>query len=254
MPTPKPKLRTLVVDDSPQARRLLRLMIAEHLPQVEIVAESADANEALTAIEAYKPEVMLLDIEMPEKSGLQLAQELAQHPYQPTIIFTTAYSEYAIQAFRLSALDYLLKPIQEPDLIQAFEKVQQQQTLLQDSKRLQTLANNLNAETPQSLCLPVLGGYEYVALSDIEYLEADGAYVHVVLASGKTHIISKNLKYFENLLKHSPQFVRVHRSYIVNTPYVQRLKKGDRPLIWMQSGKEISLAKERKQDFLNAMG
>ncbi len=118
------KLKIIIVDDSPQARRLLKLMILEHLPDVEVLAEAPDAALAFELIKNLQPDLVLLDIEMPQKTGLQLAEELVEQKITCEIIFTTAYSAYAIQAFRLSAIDYLLKPIQEKDLITAIEKVQ----------------------------------------------------------------------------------------------------------------------------------
>jgi two-component system, LytTR family, response regulator len=248
------KLTAIIVDDSPQARRLLKLMISEYLPNIDLVAEAENPNQAFELIKNTSPDLVLLDIEMPEKSGLELAEELLEQKINCEIIFTTAYNTYAIQAFRLSAIDYLLKPIQEKELIAAIEKVQHNKILKNDQKRLQTLANNLRGDAGQTLCLPILNGYEYLAIQEIEYLEANGAYSTIFLISGKKILISKNLKHFETLLESFEQFLRVHRSFLVNKNHIKSIKNldnGDK--ILMQSSQEIDLARDRKKDFFKAM-
>ena len=246
-------LTAILIDDSPQARRLLRLMLAEHLPNVQILAEATNGTEGFELAQQHQPDFLLLDIEMPEKTGLQLAEELLHYELNCEIIFTTAYSEYAIQAFRLSAIDYLLKPIQEQDLIEAIRKVQDEKNIVQDRKRLQMLTQNLQKDKPQMLCLPVLNGYEYVEIAQIEYIEAEGSYVNIQLSSGKKILISKNLKYFETLLENFQFFLRVHRSFLVNKSYIKSVKVGEKSTILMQSLREIDLAKDRKKIFLEAM-
>lgn len=249
----EPTLTAILVDDSPQARRLLRLMLAELMPHVQILAEASNGTEGFNLAQQHHPDFLLLDIEMPEKTGLQLAEELLQYELPCQIIFTTAYSEYAIQAFRLSAIDYLLKPIQEQDLIMAIQKVQDQKNIAQDRKRLQILTQNLQKDKPQTLCLPVLNGYEYIEIAQIEYIEAEGSYVNIQLTTDKKILISKNLKYFETLLEHFQFFLRVHRSFLVNKNCIKSVKVGEKSTILMQSLREIDLAKDRKKAFLEAM-
>ncbi len=249
-----PKLKVMLIDDAPQARRLLKMMIESLQLPAEILAEAEDIEEAFEKIKQYKPEVLLLDIEMPEGSGIDLVERLLEEDISCEVIFITAYQEYAVQAFRLSAIDYLLKPVQEAELAKAFEKVQEQKMLAADQKRLQTLAHNLRKESSERLCLPVINGYEYVSLQDIEYLEAQGAYVNIVLKDGKTYLVSKNLKHFEVLLECFTDFLRVHRSFIVNKNHIRSITKGEKTSILMQSNQSIDLARDRKQAFWKAMG
>ncbi len=249
----EPALTAIIIDDSPQARRLLRLMLAEHLPHVQVLAEATNGTEGFELAQQHQPDFLLLDIEMPEKTGLQLAEELIAYDLACEIIFTTAYSEYAIQAFRLSAVDYLLKPIQEQDLIAAIRKVQDQKSIAQDRKRLQMLTQNLQKDKPQTLCLPVLNGYEYIEIQQIEYIEAEGSYVNIQLTGDKKILISKNRKYFETLLEGFQFFLRVHRSFLVNKNCIKSVKVGEKSTILMQSLREIDLAKDRKKVFLEAM-
>jgi two-component system, LytTR family, response regulator len=249
----EPTLTALIIDDSPQARRLLKLMLAEFMPEVQVLAEATNGTEGFQLAQTHQPDFLLLDIEMPEKTGLQLAEELIAHDLACEVIFTTAYSEYAIQAFRFSAVDYLLKPIQEQDLIEAIAKVREKKNITQDRKRLQILTKNLQKDKPQTLCLPVLNGYEYVEVAQIEYIEAEGSYAHIQLTTDKKILISKNLKYFETLLESFQFFLRVHRSFLVNQNYIKSVKVGEKSTIVMQSLREIDLAKDRKKAFLEAM-
>lgn len=249
----EPQLTTIIIDDSPQARRLLRLMLAELMPDIEIVAEASNGREGFELAKQHQPDFLLLDIEMPEKTGLQLAEELLEIALNTEIIFTTAYSMYAIQTFRLSAIDYLLKPIQENHLIEAIIKVKEKKKIAQDRKQLQTLIQNFQKDKPQMMCLPILNGYEYVEVSQIEYIEAEGSYANIQLTNEKKILISKNLKYFETSLQHFDFFLRVHRSFLVNKNHIKSVKIGEKSTILMQSLREIDLAKDRKKEFLEAM-
>lgn len=246
-------MKAILIDDSPQARRLLKMMLAEFAPEIEILAEAPDATQAIELINKHKPDILFLDIEMPEKSGLQFAEELLSNEFQPEIIFITAYSEFAVQAFRLSAIDYLLKPLQEKDLQEAIEKVKYKLKLEKNQDRLKTLAQNLRKDKPEKLCLPVQNGYDYIDLDNIEYLEADGSYVHISLLDTRKITVSKNLRHYENLLEGLGYFIRVHRSFIVNKNHIKTILKGDKSQILMQSQKIIDIARDRKQNFWQMM-
>lgn len=253
MPDPTPTVRVLIVDDAAQARRLLRLMLAEHLPQAEVVAEAASVDEATAHIRNLRPDVVLLDIEMPHRSGLDLVETISREEVPYEIIFTTAYNNYAIRAFRLSAIDYLLKPIQEEELVQAMTKVIRQKAEQQQAQRLQLLVQNLRSDKDPVVSIPVLNGYEYIRLSDVCYLKADGSYTHIHLVNGKNSIVSRNLKYFETLFESTDFLVRVHRGYIINLFQMKRFERTDRGLIVMQDGYEIDLARDRRELFLQRL-
>jgi two-component system LytT family response regulator len=244
------KIRAIIIDDSYQAVKLLRLMILELLPEIDLVGEAENVAQGFELIEALKPDLLFLDIEMPGKSGIQLAEELIAKNIQCQIIFTTAYNSYAIKAFRLSAIDYLLKPIQENQLIDAVQKVEKHLNLKQENERLSILAKNLSSDKKEVVCLPLQSGYEYIPLDEIEYLEADGSYVRVILTNQKQKVISKNLKYFEQTLQDFPQFLRVHRSFLVNMNHLISYSKSDGGSITLLSQKVISISRERKANFL----
>jgi two-component system, LytTR family, response regulator len=246
-------LRAVIIDDSAQARKLLRLMINELTPQVQIEAEAENAEQGLQLIQKLQPDAVFLDIEMPGKSGLQLAEMLNEIQFEGKIVFTTAYNAYAIQAFRLSAIDYLLKPIQEDQLEEAVQKLIREKNHTDNTMRLKALSENLKPERAQVLCIPSQNGIEYMDLHDICYLEAEGSYVRIVCKGGKNKVVAKNLKYFESSLESIPKFLRIHRSYLVNMDEVVSYSKSDGGSLSLSNGVQIPVSRERKatiQEFL----
>jgi two-component system LytT family response regulator len=240
-------IKFVIIDDSTQARKLLRLMLLELAPNIRCVGEAENVIEGLKLIEREQPDAIFLDIEMPGRSGMQLAEELCSSKFKGSIVFTTAYNAYAIKAFRLSALDYLLKPISEEHLLEAVAKLQQQKNALDNQMKLTALTANLGDEGNSLLCIPVHGGYEYIPIQDIYYMEADGSYVKIVCAENKQKIVSKNLKYFETALESIPKFIRIHRSFLVNLDQVSFYSKADGGSLTLSNGAKIPISRERRQ-------
>jgi len=243
-------IKAIIVDDAVQARELLSLMIKEFTENVTIVGEAENLIQAVELIKTHKPDVVFLDIEMPGKSGLQIIDEISQEEINYDIIFTTAYNQYAVQAFRLSAIDYLLKPIKELELIEAINKLQEHKQLNYSAKRLTALSHNFLIQNDKTLCIPINHGYEYIPINKIEYIEADGAYAHIFLDDKKRKTVSKNLKYFEDILQNMDSFIKVNRSCILNLQHLAIFNKTDRGTIVTISGKEISLSRTCRTAFL----
>lgn len=246
-------IKTLIVDDSSQARELLRLMLTEVAPDISVVGEAENVEEAVSLIRSEKPTLIFLDIEMPGKNGLQLLDELDNESIDFQIIFVTAYNQYAIQAFRLSALDYLLKPVKRQELLDALEKFRTQTDWKTSAERLKALNENLKIQQSNTLSLPLNFGNEYINTQDIEYIEADTAYSYVYLVSGDKKTISKNLKYFENALCELDSFVKAHRSYIINLVHVKEFHKDNRGTLILKSGKKINLSRSQRTLVLSKM-
>lgn len=244
-------IKALIIDDSAQARKLLQLMINEHAPDVSVVGEAENAVEGYRLIEKFQPDAIFLDIEMPGKSGLQLAESLIGKNIPGKIVFTTAYNAYALKAFRLSAIDYLLKPIQEDQLMEAIEKLKEDKINRNNELQLKILSTNLKEERNNVLCIPIQGGFEYLHIEEIEFLEADGSYVKINCSDKRSKTFSKNLKYFENALAENSNFLRTHRSYLVNMDYMTSYIKSDGANIQLKSGQVIPVSRERKQDVQN---
>ncbi len=244
-------MKVVIIDDSAKARSLLRLMLKEYAPNVQPIGEAANAEDGLNMIFTLQPDAVFLDIEMPGKSGLDVAEILLEKDLSIPIVFTTAYNEYAINAFRLSAIDYLLKPIQENELIEAVEKLSDYKKNKDLKRKLQTLSNNLKNSHNQVLCVPIQGGNEYLDLDDILYLEADGSYVKIVVVEGKDRVVAKNLKYFETALGNVKHFLRSHRSFLVNMHHLAFHSKQDGGCLQLKNGSQIPISRERKPDVVH---
>jgi two-component system, LytTR family, response regulator len=240
-------LRAVIIDDSAQARKLLRLMLMELTPDVKILGEAENVDEGLRLIERERPDAVFLDIEMPGKTGLQLAEILLENQFKGNVVFTTAYNAYAIKAFRLSAIDYLLKPIQEDQLVEAVEKLKEEKENRDNANRLKALTENLQEDRNEVLCIPTQSGFEYVPITEVEYLEADGSYVNIYCTNNRCKTVSKNLKYFEKALTDSTNFIRPHRSYLVNVDYVTNYSKSDGGYLMLKRKVQIPVSRERKQ-------
>lgn len=246
MKSNKQYIKAVIVDDSAQSRKLLQLMIKELAEDFLILGEAENVNDAVTLIKKQKPDIVFLDIEMPGKSGLHLVDEISRDEISYNIIFTTAYNEYAIKAFRLSAIDYLLKPIDEKHLEEALNKARKLKKLTNNSQKLELLKHNLS-DKQKILCISMQNGHEFVLLDNIEYLEADGSYVTFHIINDKPKISAKNLKHFESILNSYPTFFRAHRSFLINLQHVKKYESGK---IITASGAKIDLARERKKEFL----
>ena len=246
-------LSAIIVDDSVQARKLLRLMIREIASQVQIVGEAVNVPDAVLLIQSVNPDIVFLDIDMPGKSGLQLVEEISRETVPYEIIFTTAYNEYALRAFRLAAIDYLLKPIEESQLAEAVKKVSRIKFAQQNETRLRSLIQNLQNSKDSTISIPALNGYIYVRVADILYVKASGSYAEVFLSGKSPLIVSKNLKYFEQALDSFPHFFRVHRSYLINTHQMKRFDKAERGKIVMNDEAQIDLARDRRDMFFALM-
>lgn len=216
-------MKAVIIDDERNARLLLKIMLQEHCPSVTILAECEDLPSGIKAIRRDNPDFIFLDIEMPGHSGLELLDFLNEDEINFDIVFTTAYSEYAIRAFKMSAIDYLLKPIQPAELINAVERVEKKQT---QHSSYQLLKDNLNGK-PKKIVLNQTQGIEFLNTEEVLFLKGDGAYTQIHKNDGSKIVASKNLKQFEELLQDDARFIRVQKSYIINTKLVECVKKID---------------------------
>ncbi len=239
-------IRAIIIDDEPKARRILEALLKEYCAEVDVVATADDVPAGVLSINQHKPDVLFLDVEMPGYTGFQLLDFFREVDFE--IIFTTAHSDYALQAFRVSAIDYLLKPIQISELIAAVEKLKLKKT--GDKQRLATLQENFKGETIRRLALPVAEGLIFVDADTISYLEADGAYTHFHFSDGRKIMVSRKIKEFEEALTQQNTFFRPHRSYIINLKKIVQYAKQEGGYIVLQGEVQIPLARERKNEFL----
>jgi two-component system, LytTR family, response regulator len=249
----KSDIKAIVIDDSQQARKLLRLMLAEVAPQIEVCAEAENLDEAVLLMRERQPSLVFLDIEMPGKSGLQILDEIDRNELNYEIIFTTAYNQFAIQAFKLSAVDYLLKPLEEQQLKDAIAKASERIKWSSMANEYELLRQNLQNVGDKTLRIPTAMGYVYVNVGNLLYIEADGSYARIHCLDRETITVSKNLKYFETALEGIDFIVRPHRSFLVNIHHIDRFDKSDRGRICMKNGTLIDLSRERRGDFFAAL-
>lgn len=239
-------IKAVIIDDEDGAIRVLSNMINEYISDVEVIATAHNVPDGVLAINRNKPDVVFLDIEMPDYSGFELLEFFNDVKFE--IIFTTAYSNYAVQAFEVSAVDYVLKPIQITKLEVAIEKLRSRLQTAGMDQRLQVLKDNLKDNRIRKIALPISDGLYFVNIEDIIHLDADGAYTTVWLKGNSKLLVSKNLKYFEDMLARDQHFFRPHRSHIVNINYLKKYSRADDLLI-LENNQHVRMAKNRKQEF-----
>lgn len=215
--------RAIVVDDEPAARRLMKSLLLDHADTLTVVGEAGNGKEAIEKIEELKPDLVFLDIQMPDLTGFEVIAKLSR---KPNIIFTTAYEQYAIKAFDTFSIDYLLKPIKEERLKQSIEKVKQFGQLGQsiDVPGLQEIIRQLKA--PQkATALPIKTGDRIILLryENIAYLEAQDKYVFVFTTDGNKYITDQSLTALEEKLPE--QFYRIQKSYIINKDRIREMHR-----------------------------
>jgi two-component system, LytTR family, response regulator len=243
----------IIIDDEPKARILLEAVIKQYCPQLQIVALCEDLPTGIKAIKKYKPGLIFLDIEMPGHSGLELLDFFNEDEINFSVIFTTAYNEYAVQAFRFSAIDYLLKPIQHTQLIEAVDRFIKKQDQ-QKSIQLKNLKDNLNTSTnweDKRIAVPSAQTIHFFKPSEIIMIKGEAAYSEIHLSNGSKLLASRNLKHFEDMLKDIPIFFRSHKSYIINRQQVKEYVKSDGGYLVLFNGVHAGLSTEKVDEFLS---
>ena len=236
----------IIIDDEKHCRHVLSLLLARHCPEVNVVAECADGITALTLIDQLQPQLLFLDIEMPGMNGFELLERCTTSAL--AVVFTTAYNEYAIQAIRHSALDYLLKPIDKNELMQAVSRARKQSN--KDSGNIEKLMGLLREKkTSEPVALSTLGGLIIIDTDDLLYCESNGPYTNFLFLEQKPILVSKTLKEVEEVLV-TRNFLRVHNSFLINMKYVQKYLNGNGGDVVMKNGKVIPVSRGKKTFFL----
>ncbi|MDO6597746.1 LytTR family DNA-binding domain-containing protein [Oceanihabitans sp. 2_MG-2023] len=243
-------MKAIIIDDEKRARRILSTIIKEECPEIKSVFEAENLKNGVSIIKTKKPDIVFLDIEMPHHSGLQILEFFKNEPIHFQIIFTTAYGHYAIEAFKLSAVDYLLKPIDIEEIKTAISKATSNAEENFIKEKLINLERSFEQLALNKIALEVPKGIRFVSHEDILFFEADGAYTKVYLQNGKTELICKTLKHFAEQLVNKPLFYKPHRSFLINLKYMTEITKKDGLQVIMSNNKSIPIARERKEDFM----
>ena len=245
------KLTTLIVDDEPDAVNFISSIIREYCPRLEIIGTASSAREGVKIILERQPELVFLDVEMPHGSGFDL---LAQFPEKTfDVVFITAFNHYALKAIKFSAVDYILKPININEFIEAVDKVLHKR--LSGSNRNTNyfeLLENLKSETPSKLAIPTSDGMEYLKTSDIIRIEADRSYSWFFLKDKRKVLVSKNLNNYQELLS-DQHFFRPHNSHLINLDHVRKYIRHEGGIIEMDDGSQVPISRVRRDLFLAQM-
>lgn len=237
-------LRCVVIDDEAASRDVLETYLGRYCPEVQLVGKAADAQEGMALIARTTPQLVFLDIEMPFLSGFDLLARYGDLPFQ--VVFVTAYSDHALQAIQVSAVDYLLKPVNIGQLRTAVEKVVARVRDKEHVQRARVLLDNLRVPAgEQKVVLPLLDGFEVVKARDIVRCEAEDNFTWFVLANGERKMICRPLKHYEQALV-PLGFVRVHRSHLVSIGSIRKYRKGKGGVLVLADGAEIPVSEACK--------
>lgn len=242
-------ISAIIVDDEQDSRETLRSYLTKYCPQVTLLGECANIMEARSAILKEQPQLVFLDIEMPHGNAFDLLEQWGEINFE--IIFITAFSQYAVQAFNLSAAHYLLKPLDIEELEKAVSVVEK--SLLQKDKlsHANILLENMAALHSQNrkLVLPLMEGFDVVKMSEILYCEAEDNFTRFYFTNGHKTLICRNLKFYEGALDPFG-FFRIHRSYLINLDFVKRYIKGKGGSVILENGKELLVSNNKKTELL----
>lgn len=242
----------MIVDDELKSRESLSIILQDFFSNVQVVGLCQNVTEAMVHVKEKQPDVVFLDIQMQRETGFDLLTSLQQINFE--VVFTTAHSEYAIKAFKFSAIDYLLKPIDLDELRRAIEKIEEKRNT-DIMLRLEQLFLNLKPAPGQlsKLGLPTNDGLIFIKTDEIIYCEADSNYTNIYTSDGKKHLISKTLKEYDNLLSEH-NFFRIHNSYLINLNCVKKYIRGEGGQVVMSNDVTLDVSKRRKEPFLSKLG
>lgn len=246
-------IKALIIDDEQHCIDRLAHLVATHCTDsVELCGSFKTVDEGYKAIKAIQPQLVFLDVEIQDKTGFDLLQQLPEINFE--VIFTTAYDKYAVQAFKFSALDYLLKPVDADDLQQAMHKLNQKLSQQQLSQKFDVLFHNLKniQGTSKKICVPVVSGLVFIQVSDILRCESEVNYTTLFLKNKQKLLVAKTLKEFEEMLTEY-NFYRVHNSHLINLAYIKNYNKGKGGFVVMEDGTEIEVSTRRKEEFLKKL-
>ena len=244
-------LKAIIIDDEPYCCEILAAMLESDCPDVTVVNISNNGLDGLLAIQQLSPDVVFLDVEMPKMNGFEMLEQLPSVNFH--LIFTTSYDQYALKAFRFSAVDYLLKPIDRHELQKAVQKVEQR-SVPPLPQQLEILMQRIhhNGSSVNKIALPTMDGLQMVLIADIISCESDDNYTIFLLKNKKKVVVSSTLKEIEEILEEH-HFIRVHRSYLVNLNEIEKYQKGEGGYLVMSDGSTVDVSRNKKEVLLKKL-
>jgi two-component system, LytTR family, response regulator len=249
-------IRTIIIDDEPSAVSVLTTLLQKHCrDDIDLLATAYDPEDGRSLIEQLHPDLVFMDVEMPGMTGMDLVKSFPSPSFR--VVFVTAYDAYAVEAFRVSAADYLLKPIGSEDVIKVVQKIKNDVRnelgkLSSQIQQLDKLLNNHSDSGDQKIGIAMSDKIVFVNFSDIIFCEASGPYTHVYLADGQKLVSSKALGEFESQLSGN-KFFRIHHHYLINLNHVKEFQRNDGGYVVMENNKQLEVSQRRRKDFLDAI-
>ncbi|MDQ2721076.1 MAG: LytTR family DNA-binding domain-containing protein [Bacteroidota bacterium] len=242
------QLKAILVDDELPSLQNLEQKITDFCPDIDIIASTQTPEEAIKLIEHHHPDVIFLDIEMPRMNGFKMLEKIKEKDFD--IVFTTAYNLYAIDAVRISAFDYLVKPIAIKDLQNCVARLFKDQGK-QTPEKLEVLRQNLSDSRSQNdkITISTSEGVEFIEIKDILRIESSSNYSKIFFTDGRSFLVTKLLKDFEEILL-PYRFYRIHNSHLINLSYIKKYIRGDGGQVIMQNDEIIDVARRKKEEFL----
>lgn len=250
-------LKAIIVEDEKNSQELLKELIKEYCEGVEVVDIAGNVADALESLDAYKPNLVFLDIELPDGDGFQVLEKASNKEFD--VIFTTAYDQYAMKAFKFSATDYLLKPVDIDELQSAVARVREKYESGQtepgeQTAKLEALIQNLKtmAQPLKRIVLPTSNGFTVVNPEDIIRCESDRNYTFIFLTDGRKILVSRTIKEYDEMLS-DHNFFRIHQSHLINLSYLKNYTRGRGGFVELTDGTTLDVSARRKSEFLKRM-
>jgi two-component system LytT family response regulator len=245
-------IRTVLIDDETDSVRVLQKLLDKYCPQVEVVGTAEGVETALAVIQATRPDLLFLDIEMTQGNAFDLLNQLRPLTFQ--VIFVTAFDNYAIRAFKYSAVDYLLKPVDIDELAGAVERVVQRSQQKNIINQMQVFLDNMGtfSLTQQKMAVPTVDGLIFINLKEVVRLEAKSSYTQIILENGNVVTATRTIKDYEDILPEA-LFCRIHNSHIINLFKIEKYNKGRGGYVTLEDGTTIEVASRRRQEFLRRL-
>lgn len=245
-------IRAIIIEDEKKSRETLLGLLQKYCLSVETVAQAEGYREGIKLVRKYKPDVIFLDIQMPDGSGFRLLEELKDMEFE--VIFTTAFDQFAIKAIKYSALDYLLKPIVPQELVDAVNKLKVKKANTEKRKNIETLLDNIKTpeEDPHKIVLSTAEKIHVIDVDDILRCESDNYYTYFYFINGEKLLISKTLKENEELLSHH-SFIRPHKSHLINVKYIKSFIRQEGGYIIMTDGSKVPVSRRKREKILEIL-
>jgi two-component system, LytTR family, response regulator len=245
-------IKAVIVEDNPMSLMALKDLLADNFPEINVVAECASAAEAEKVIKQQKPDLIFLDVELPDKSGVEMLDKMENVTFG--VVFTTSHEKYALHAIRMSAVDFLLKPFGENDIRQALTRFEKKKSTEQLPEKIDGLFKNLSRRInpDKKISIPTSNGLEFIRISQVVRLQADVNYTNLFMSDKRKILVSRTLKQFESLLIPFG-FCRIHNSHIINLKFIKSYNKGNGGVVTMDDGSEIDVSRGYKAAFLEAI-